>query len=193
MLLRAGLVARKLRELDASLLANRTGLETKERMMRYLEIVIVVLIVIVLLLFAILLMLSPITDANKVDVIIFFGICIGILVAFFVVAHVGAWVGRFLVWLFLENAESRNTSAHTRSRKVSTQTRPTTEFVERAVAEQVALNGDNKIEMPAFEESEQKNNESVRGGRELIEFVLILIVGILLAIFAGVGCSSMRS
>ena len=161
--------------------------------MRYIEIVIVVLIVIVLLLFAILLMLSPITDANKVDVIIFFGICIGILVAFFVATHIGAWIGRFLVWLFLENAESRNTSAHTRSRKVSTQTRPTTEFVDQAAAEQVALNGDDQIEVPTFEESEKNNSESVKGGRELIEFVLILIVGILLAIFAGVGCSSMRS
>ena len=161
--------------------------------MRHLETVIVVLIVIVLLLFAILLMLSPITDANKVDVVIFFGICIVILVAFFVVTHIGAYVGRFLVWLFLENAESRNTSTHARPRRVSTQTKPTTEFVERAVVEQVALNNDDQVEVPTFEESEQKNSESVRGGRELIEFALILFIGILLAIFAGVGCRSMRS
>ena len=159
--------------------------------MKYLGTAAVALTIIVLLLIAILLMLSPISDASKADVVVFVGICIGILVALFVASHVGAGVGRFLVWLFLENAESR-TPEHKRPKTASAQTRPTTEFAERVAAEQIALNGDDLIEEPKIGEGQKMTGVDARARGEHVEFSLILIIGILLAICAGIGCSNMK-
>lgn len=155
--------------------------------MKHLDAVIVVLIIIVLLLFAILIMLLPIAQSNKADLVAFFVICIGIIMALFVAAHVGAWVGRFFVWLFLENAESREASAHTRPTKELPLVKPaTSEFAKRATAKRADFNGRDLAEGQEIEEG-KKERVGVGGGRDLVEFPVILIVSILLAIGTGIG------